>query len=272
MKEISDKEFDSFFKSSFEDFEVEPSARSWEQISNNLAKKTEKRRFPFIWMAAASVVIIVAIGIRFYTQPAEMIKLKGNQPAEQVLASTPSTSPSALPKEELHSASTSNENQTFGKKESATQKTRSQQVNQEQQLANVTPEKNISPDATNTSPSSVLNTKAVDQNLAEVNTAQPIKVKTVTEQILAEEAAQKSDEKLKPTEVLAQSLNDNPNEDGATSGRKLKIKSVGDLVNFVVAKVDKRNEKIIEVSKTDESDNEITGINLGLIKFRKAEK
>lgn len=272
MKEISDKEFDAFFKSSFEDFEVEPSARSWEQISNNLAHKAEKRRFPFIWMAAASIILIIGIGIWFYVQPAEMIKLKGNQPAEQVVASTASKSSSALPEDELHATSTSNENKALGKKESATQKVMSQQVNQEQQLANVTPEKNISPDATTHSSSSVLNTKAVDQNLAEVNEVQPIKVKTVTEQILAEEAAQKSDNKLKPTEVLAQSLNDNPNEDGAASGKKVKIRSVGDLVNFVVAKVDKRNEKIIEVSKTDESDNEITGINLGLIKFRKAEK
>jgi hypothetical protein len=29
---------------------------------------------------------------------------------------------------------------------------------------------------------------------------------------------------------------------------------------------------VIRVSKTDESDNEITGINLGIFKFRKAEK
>ncbi|MBD3748049.1 MAG: hypothetical protein IE931_00995 [Sphingobacteriales bacterium] len=270
MKEISDKEFDGFFKSFFEDFEVEPSAKSWEEISNNLAQKTEKRRFPLIWTAAASVMIIIAIGIRFYLQPAEMIKLKGNQAAEQVLASAPSTSSSALPKEEISSVSKSNE--TLRKKENATQKERSQQVNQEQQLASITPEKNISPDATTHSSSSVLNTKAVDQNLAEVNEVQPVKVKTVTERILAEEAAQKNNEKLKPTEVLAQSLNGNPIEDGAISGKKVKIRSVGDLVNFVIAKVDKRNEKIIEVSKTDESDNEITGINLGLIKFRKAEK
>jgi hypothetical protein len=47
---------------------------------------------------------------------------------------------------------------------------------------------------------------------------------------------------------------------------------VGDLVNFVIAKVDKREEKIIKVSKTDEGDNEITGINLGLFKFSKSEK
>jgi hypothetical protein len=40
----------------------------------------------------------------------------------------------------------------------------------------------------------------------------------------------------------------------------------------VVAKVDKREEKIIKVSKTSESDIEITGINLGLIKYLKSEK
>lgn len=271
MKEISDKEFDSFFKSSFEDFEVEPSAKSWEFISNNLAQKPAKKRLPFIWMAVASVIILMGIGIRFYSQPTEIIKLKGNQPAEQVASHTPATPSSALPNEENSSASTSNENKALDEKVNAARKVKNQSVNQ-QQLASIASEKNISPDATNTSSANVLNTNAVDQNLAEVNAVQPIKLKTVTEQILAEEAAQKSNDKLKPAEVLAQSLNDKPNEDGATSGRKLKIKSVGDLVNFVVAKVDKRNEKIIEVSKTDESDNEITGINLGLIKFRKAEK
>jgi hypothetical protein len=55
-------------------------------------------------------------------------------------------------------------------------------------------------------------------------------------------------------------------------GKRIKFSSVGDLVNLVVAQVDKRENKIIKISKTEESENEITGINLGLFKFSKAEK
>nr|MBC7613533.1 hypothetical protein [Pseudopedobacter sp.] len=55
MKEISDKEFDGFFKSSFEDFEVAPSKNSWENITQKLDKKAAKKKFPIYWSAAASV-------------------------------------------------------------------------------------------------------------------------------------------------------------------------------------------------------------------------
>lgn len=272
MKEISGKELDSFFKSSLEDFEMEPSAQSWAQIANKLDQKSIKKKSPFIWMAAASIIILMGVGIRFYLQPAEIIRLKPNQTIEQVTANTSPAPLLALPKESVPSASKPTEEQLLAQKGNVTKGAEHQQVNHVQALAKVSSEKNISTDATASSSSIVLNTKAVDENLAEVNTVQPVKVRTVTEQILAEEVAQKSANKLKPTEVLAQSLNDNPTEDGATSGKKLKIRSVGDLVNFVVAKVDKRNDKLIKISKTDESDNEITGINLGLIKFRKSEK
>ena len=43
-----------------------------------------------------------------------------------------------------------------------------------------------------------------------------------------------------------------------------KIKSVKDMVNFLVSKVDKRKNKIVYMSKTEESDIEITAINLGI--------
>jgi hypothetical protein len=56
------------------------------------------------------------------------------------------------------------------------------------------------------------------------------------------------------------------NEAEQTSPRQ-KIRSLGDLVNRVVAKVDPREEKIIQFTDNDEG-TEVSGINLGLIKFK----
>ena len=46
-----------------------------------------------------------------------------------------------------------------------------------------------------------------------------------------------------------------------------KIRSIGSLVNFVIAKVDKREDKLIEFKDSDEG-SEVSGINLGLVKIK----
>ena len=51
-------------------------------------------------------------------------------------------------------------------------------------------------------------------------------------------------------------------------GKKHKIHSLGDLFNVMIASVDKRKDKFIEFTDTDEGDN-ITGINLGIVKVKK---
>jgi pectate lyase len=112
----------------------------------------------------------------------------------------------------------------------------------------------------------------LEEDLARIK---PIKrINSVAQQMIDDEAKQiKLNGSMNAALALAQNTNDGNLDDvGGVNDRKVKIKSVGDLVNFVVAKVDKREEKIIKVSKTDEGDNQITGINLGLFKFRKAEK
>lgn len=48
-----------------------------------------------------------------------------------------------------------------------------------------------------------------------------------------------------------------------------KIRTFGDIVNAVVAKLDKRKEKIIEFSDSDGDRSTITGLNLGIIKIKK---
>jgi hypothetical protein len=259
MKVASDKKFDEFFKSSFEDFEVEPSANSWDKIAQELKQKP-KKKFPIFWMAAASVVIVLGIGLGLYTQPTEVIKLKPQ---------TDELTAKVEPKlEESKEQGVKIKEQRIEKPVLVAATTKKQPVSQENKVS----EKNISEDATITSKVNVLDLNNLEEDLARVK---PVKrINSVAQQMIDDEAKQtKLNGSMNAALALAQNTNDeNLNDDGAITGRKVKIKSVGDLVNFVVAKVDKREEKIIKVSRTDEGDNEITGINLGLFKFRKAEK
>jgi hypothetical protein len=59
--------------------------------------------------------------------------------------------------------------------------------------------------------------------------------------------------------------------DAAPVKTRHKIHSLGDLINVVVAKVDKRKDKIIQFTDTDDGDSNITGVNLGVIKIKKGE-
>ena len=46
------------------------------------------------------------------------------------------------------------------------------------------------------------------------------------------------------------------------------IRNMGDLINFVVDKVDKREDKLIRFD-TDDDNSSLIGINIGMIKFSK---
>jgi hypothetical protein len=69
-------------------------------------------------------------------------------------------------------------------------------------------------------------------------------------------------------EVLATSISaQDRNSDDEFNSRNRKIKGVGGLVNFVIAQVDKREDKLIEFTESDEG-TEVSGINLGLLKIK----
>ncbi|MEO5910663.1 MAG: hypothetical protein ABIP95_07225 [Pelobium sp.] len=275
MKQVSDKEFDGLFKSSFEDFEVQPSAKSWEKITNQLDAKPAGKKIPIFWSVAASVIVVLGIGIGLYTKPTAVIKLRPDQ-TEEMMANLESERTKGELAED-NRANVAVENITEGQNYTASHSSFTPIDNSKELAAlnSVASEKNISNDATKGTTNSVLNTNTAIQNTKQQELVQvkPNRPTTVTERILAEEASKiKPELETKHETVLAQNTIDENLGNSANINRRSKIKSVGDLVNFVVAKVDKRDDKIIEVSRTDESDNEVTGINLGLFKFRKSEK
>jgi len=247
MEPMQDKDFDQLFKHRFESFEVKPSDRLWENISGELdGRKKKKRAIPSIWMAAASVVILASAVLWLY-KPVEVIRLQGKSDSQLAISDKPVVS------EETE--------------------TDSEEANRPNELP--------------LSAQSVKRERTLVSRNADVRSVKASKRKETlpagkvdpvqdgpmlaTEMIEANELP-KTDILIKESPVvLAQHdpVTDDPDIESEPS--KQRIRSVGGLVNFVIAQVDKRDNKIIEFRDGDEG-AAVSGINLGPLKFKSRNK
>ncbi|HEY0894959.1 MAG TPA: hypothetical protein VGE15_00270 [Sphingobacteriaceae bacterium] len=248
---MSDKELDQLFQSRFDSFEAEPAASLWSSIESQLENKPGKRAgMPVFWMAAASVVVLLGAGLWLF-RPEEKVYLKGEtvlakvhqQPAEEIPAGTPAIS--TQPAAETEPAESNPVRKAV-------------RVKKDEYLAAAdTREKEPAVQAV--PENQVLFAKA-EEPVAE-NDPAPIMAL-----VAAEEAPHSRRGEVHQT-VLAML----PPEEEAVGEKPLrerrKIRSVGDIVNFVVAKVDQRDDKLIEMAEDDEG-TKISGINLGLFKIK----
>lgn len=236
MQPMSDKEFDKIFQERFDEFEVNPSKPFWPSIEERLKNKKRKNDFPLFWMVAASVIIVFFAGL-YILRPNHTIRLHNDDNLQAV------TQPErAIPqlKEQLLI-----EKKVVRKKAFIKSPVESQQVREvkrpdmpaEQQAADVTDLNKMSAKI-ETHENHPLSQQAV------------IVIPNNSE--LKKEASPLSDSSFHTAPVVA--------------GRT-RIKSVGDLVNFVIAKVDQREDKVIEMSDNDEGTS-ISGINLGVLKIK----
>lgn len=256
MQPMSDKELDKLFQEKFDSFEVEPSAGLWAKIDAEMGEvKAEKKKriFPIFWMAAASVLIVMAAGLYFIPkQPT--IKLQGKDDTE-LTASQPKPNeedidvvkePSIVPEnQEVKQAS--------GRKLMASVNTSSVlkgKYTSREAKAQASPE-----------------VEKVSNMRVASSAVEPAKAQDI---VSTPQPEREIGKKVTPPSLVAM-LNvpekdlENPGAGQALPRRK--IKSLGDLVNRVVAKVDPRDEKIIQFTDNDEG-TEVSGINLGLIKFK----
>lgn len=258
MKPVLDKDFDQLFKTSLEDFEVTPTANSWNKIAEQLESKPAKKKFPAYWMAAASVIFILGIGISLYLTSTEVIQLKPDQNKKDLAkkVAQPQTDDATDISSMLDNTVTAQE---ISKKEAQT----TRQLLADNQLELATENTALA------DKNQVFKSNSKEEPVIEQLSTNPIKTKTISIQKMAINPPVEINS-LSSVPVSAQNnIEKGLNEANIEAGGKLKIKSFGDVVNFVVSKVDKREDKIITISKTEDSDNEVTGINLGLISFKK---
>ena len=245
MEPMQDKDFDQLFKERFEAFEVEPSSRSWGNITDQLDGQKKKRKaFPSYWMAAASVVIMASAVLLLY-RPAEVIKLRGSAD-EQVAVNK---KPAVIELEPLS-------NETADRVEvqrDPVEPVRRQRIllSQKQEHQSMgRPEQN-------------------EGTISEKANLVPSEVLPANQVVTASEipAAEIKIEQSAPVFAQNSPVTDEPEQGPA----RQRVKGVGGLVNFVIAQVDKRDNKIIEF-KDGEEGTELTGINLGPIRFKSRNK
>ena len=238
MSTMSDKEFDKQFKGKFEDFEITPSPMVWEAINKNLPG-TKKKTFPSFQLAAASVAAIVAVGL-WLTPDKEPLKLYGKAKIEETtipaIENHSYSEASSVPEVEIEEPV---RNEPKSARTHFSTKAKVWKEEQPQELVSTDEDKPVPVQDVNQS------TERISEKLSDKSISETFSSKNTQQEVLA--------------------LHEET--DSTTDKSRHRIKSFGDLVNFVVARVDKRRNKIIEFSKDDEGE-EISGLNLGVLQYK----
>ncbi|HEY0668280.1 MAG TPA: hypothetical protein VGD22_08910 [Sphingobacteriaceae bacterium] len=241
---MSDKEFDKIFKDGFDDFSVTPSKSLWPSIESELANKKRIKRFPLFWVAAASVIVVFITGLYLF-RPKQKIWL--HEVDNQVVLVKPEqknitskVTDSAVKKQKPNLTSALNKKMVAAPK-------------------SVETHKKIS--VPNPKPVVTVSVIPVNKVVAKIEAHEKHTVNKVAMVAIPDQQ-----------EVLKSALlPDSVSQKNEVIASRRRIKSVGDLVNFVVAKVDQREDKVIEMADNDEGSS-ITGINIGVLKIKSTNK
>ena len=259
--DMQDKELDRLFQQKLDDLEIQPSARVWQGITADLdAGKRKRILVPFL-SAAAGVIFFITAGILFI--PKHPVKINDQHHSPQIAQATKTIQQPAMVKNDPVIPPTPAQNKMPANPVIAPVNNLAR-VNKTKTKSNLSqpiqqPVINEKPpvDAHTDEPLLAANTPAMDYRV--VKTAGPDTTTRINPQ-----SAIINNEKTFIAQIPSRSapITTKP-------VKKHRIRSMGDVFNIVIAAVDKRKDKIIEFSNTDEDDAVITGINLGLVKVKK---
>ncbi|KIA88106.1 hypothetical protein OC25_26470 [Pedobacter kyungheensis] len=250
MQPIQDKDFDQLFKNAFDDAEIAPSRDLWSNIESEIEPK-KKRIIPIYWLSAAAVLLVVAAGILVYQQqnvnPKQLTSYVAPKVQKPVVAEQPVKDLVITPVKPIEKVEVVLP--VSNKPVTSLAKTNLKKVARpvEKQKIVTAPEvlKQETVIAKTEEPKKDIKTKIEEAILQPEN-------KTV---IAANPAAVKIDEPI------------NDNDEQSTKS----IRNVGDVVNLIVNKVDKRKDKFIQF-RTDDDDSSLSSINIGPFKIGKRKK
>ena len=259
---MQDKEFDDLFGSKLRDFEAQPSAQIWQNIDAELSGRRKKSIFPMLSIAA-SVLILLTAGILFIPKKSVVKRSKPDTiavakagPSVVKPENTKRVNPSETRKEQLATVVTPVKHTTKADQP----KVKSNAVEQREQ--------------TNPSIAKTEIVKHEDQPLIasagtpkqiEVVKQDPIEI-TETPTVEIKPVADNSAVNLPAQPLLA---SNQPAKTTKQVVKKRGIRSFGDIVNLVVAKVDKRKDKLIQFSDSDDDESMVSAVHLGALKIKR---
>ena len=224
--------FDKVLKDKLKDVSVTPSPHVWENISASLEQKQQKKRVIYPWLGLAASVLLVSLGAWwFFPMNQAQVGAVKVVNVQQMPTRTTEVQPTAqenLPKNEV----------AYIAKPLVANKV----AHLQQDL--VLPPSSVS--TVEPKPSTTL--LQPEQQVAVLNELPSIEPATILNT---------------PEETALNSA-----QPSAKKPAKKRIRSLSDLVNFVVAKVDSREEKVL-VTSSDGAILSLTALNLGPIKFKK---
>lgn len=258
--DMQDNEMDDLFRSKLEDLEVTPSAGVWNSIDERLGGRS-RRKLPYLNIAA-SILIMATAGFLFFRKyPVEPVKpgKKTITDHRQVAANIDSNKGSLAEKGDSATQSPVTA-PGLAYSPAAPAKTAYKRLPVlKNPIATGSTEKKPDvvqePGITGTQHAPELVAKAAVPDVSFAPTAK---------------AADVTGDNFAPKQpVLTADLPINTDSDSSATAPRHKIHNIGDLINVMIAKVDKRRDKIIQFTDNDDNEASLTGINLGFIKIKK---
>jgi len=261
--DMQDKELDRLFQQKLDDLEIQPSARVWQDISAELNADKRKRILLPLLSAAAGVILLITAGILFI--PKQPVKNNDKHHSTEIAKTLEPIKQPAAVKVEPMAPPPPAQNKVPANSVIAPVNSIAQ-IRKTKSKSNLTP---AIPQQTTAAPLPVIIHEAEPLFASDPATDYPV-VKTAapdTTTKISPKATLINSEKTQP--VLIAQTPVQPAPATAKPVKKHRIRSLGDVFNVVIAAVDKRKDKVIEFSNTDEDDATITGLNLGFIKVKK---
>ena len=253
MQHIPDNEFDRLFKDRLMDAEVQPANDLWERIAPQLARK-KKRNITIYWSAAATVLIALSAGLLF--KPQEKIALHAAQ--ESVPAKAPAAAGNSGVPAEKH---------TNAKAQITS--TALQSVSEEQGNNSPSPiEKHYA-----ASKNLIVEEKSLvamqpveedDHHIIKVTEEPAATITTEIETAMTETALANNIKPVNTEPEVSEAMNEGAEVEHQSRPR---IRNAGDIVNFVVDKLDKREQKFVEFRTDDDEGTSLVAINIGPLKI-----
>ncbi|WCT11338.1 hypothetical protein [Mucilaginibacter jinjuensis] len=294
---MQDKEMDELFRAKLDNLEIQPSDKVWKGIVVELDGNKRKRSLVPVLRIAAGITVFIAVGLFFM--------LKGNKPVDNQIANQTGVKQQRI----KLSAKGENTNEDGNEENVLQPKQNNQQIAAEVEQQETEHDK-IANAIGRKKDNRINDVVATGNKLAVANNSkhhtgkivQPsaIEVKEIEQErstpVEQQTLAALPEKEIKPIQAVVpdEPLNvDKPAIPGVddfkttnkvasvplpaikpakVAAKKHGIRSFGDLINVVVAKVDKRQDKVIHFSDTDDDESNITGINLGFVKVKKEEK
>lgn len=250
---MQDKELDELFRSGLDNMEVQPSAKVWGDINAALGARKRKKLLPYL-SVAASIVVLFTAGVLLIPQ-------KQNNPVKRPLkpATIPVTQQPPVADDHTDADTPAPaQTQTAATTPPAVVDTKKQLTG----IINGPVKQTVGSDTSATSTIAAVSLKQPEVIKAVAPADDPQLKTTVPQAALT----------AKPAMAVTAPVIPVQNADAAPVRKKHHLSSFGDMVNAVVAKIDKRKDKFIEFSNTDGDESTITAVNLGIVKISKLEK